>query len=298
MSEGSSNIELKDLVSVRSSTGYDHETSKEWTHKDLTFYSMAEGRIKRTVSGDELHILSEKKKKLTPTATVSANSTTIVTKTLLDDAHNGFKNGNFVCSPLSLEIILGMLAAGAEGKTLKQLLDFLGHESIDELLTESPTQILSGGADDLVVFVNALYFKGAWSKPFIPLLTNNRDFHLINGEKVSVPFMTQKRPLAYGCFKDYKMIELPYKSDGQLKNFSMYIFLPHGKDGLQSLLEHFHSDDALFRGDFDLKPTTFDELRIPKFKISCTFKPQDVMQLMGLTLPFKSTNKELSGIVG
>ncbi|PWA75775.1 Serpin domain-containing protein [Artemisia annua] len=333
------------------------------------------GRIKRTVSGDEPHILSEKKKKLTPTDTVSANSTTIVTKTLLDDAHNGFKNGNFVCSPFSLEIILGMLAAGAEGETLKQLLEFLGHESIDELLTKSPTKILSGSAgdvdftlangvwvdkkvepvrscyqwvlktiykakatyvdfenqekrnevvkeinswvrketkglipkiaeksdfneDDLVVFVNALYFKGAWYQPFIPCLTRNYYFHLINGKKVSVPFMTQYRRLGYGCFKDYKMIQLPYKSGDQLSEFSMYIFLPHEKDGLQSLLEHFHSDDALFRGDFDLKWTTFDALLIPKFKISCTFKPQDVMQLMGLTLPFKSTNKELSGIVG
>ena len=67
----------------------------------------------------------------------------VVTKTLLNDAHNGFKNGNFVCSPLSLEIVLGMLAAGAEGQTLKQLLEFLGHESIIQLLSESPTQILS-----------------------------------------------------------------------------------------------------------------------------------------------------------
>ncbi|GJZ46099.1 serpin-ZX [Tanacetum coccineum] len=68
----------------------------------------------------------------------------VVTKTLLDDAQNGFKNGNFVCSPLSLETILGMLAAGAEGETLKQLLEFLGHESIDQLISESQTQILSG----------------------------------------------------------------------------------------------------------------------------------------------------------
>ena len=60
---------------------------------------------------------------------------------MLDDARNGFKNGNFVCSPLSLEIVLGMLAAGAEGQTLKQLLELLGHESIIRLLSESPTKI-------------------------------------------------------------------------------------------------------------------------------------------------------------
>ncbi|GKC61554.1 mediator of RNA polymerase II transcription subunit 23 [Tanacetum coccineum] len=40
----------------------------------------------------------------------------------------------FVFSPLSLDIVLGMLAAGAEGKSLKQLLGFLGHESINRYL--------------------------------------------------------------------------------------------------------------------------------------------------------------------
>ena len=66
----------------------------------------------------------------------------VVTKTLLDDANSGYKNGNFVCSPLSLDIVLGMLAAGAEGQTLKQLLEFLGHETIDKFLTKSPSSKL------------------------------------------------------------------------------------------------------------------------------------------------------------
>ncbi|GKE01858.1 serpin-ZX, partial [Tanacetum coccineum] len=60
---------------------------------------------------------SSKKQKTVATSTMAANNTTtIATKTLLDDAHDGFKNGNFVCSPLSLDIVLGMLAAGAEGE--------------------------------------------------------------------------------------------------------------------------------------------------------------------------------------
>ena len=42
-----------------------------------------------------------------------------------------------------------MLAAGAEGQTLKQLLEFLGHESIIQLLSESPTQILSNPGRDV-----------------------------------------------------------------------------------------------------------------------------------------------------
>lgn len=66
----------------------------------------------------------------------------VATKVLLDDALNGFTNGNFVCSPFSLEIVLGMLAFGAKGKTLEQLLEFLGHETMDQLRSESPTSKL------------------------------------------------------------------------------------------------------------------------------------------------------------
>ncbi|GJU31613.1 serpin-ZX, partial [Tanacetum coccineum] len=66
----------------------------------------------------------------------------VATKILLDDACNGFTNGNFVCSPFSLEIVLGMLAFGATGQTLEQLLEFLGHETLDQLRSKSPTSKL------------------------------------------------------------------------------------------------------------------------------------------------------------
>ncbi|GJR55594.1 putative reverse transcriptase domain-containing protein [Tanacetum coccineum] len=92
-------------------------------------------KAKQIISGDEPSIRPVKKaKKLIPTTTMSANSSTVVTKILLNDANNGYKIGNFVFSQLSLDIVLGILVAGAEGKTLKQLLGFLGHESINRFL--------------------------------------------------------------------------------------------------------------------------------------------------------------------
>nr|GEU43184.1 serpin-ZX [Tanacetum cinerariifolium] len=69
------------------------------------------------------------------------------------------------------------------------------------------------------------------------------------------------------------------------------------KGGLKDLLQVFHSDHSFFYGDFNLVKQKFDELLIPKFKISCTFEPSDVMKELGLTLPFDVNNKELNGIV-
>nr|XP_043616295.1 serpin-Z1-like [Erigeron canadensis] len=92
------------------------------------------------MAGERNNESVEYREKLISSSTLlSSKTNTVATRILLDDARNGFKHGNFVCSPFSLETVLGMLAAGAQGKTLKQLLEFLGHETIDQLLSETPS---------------------------------------------------------------------------------------------------------------------------------------------------------------
>lgn len=56
-------------------------------------------------------------------------------------------------------------------------------------------QILSHGFTETIrestlIFANAVYFKGAWREKFDTKLTKDRDFHLLNGTSVKVPFMT------------------------------------------------------------------------------------------------------------
>lgn len=47
---------------------------------------------------------------------------------------NGFENGkNIICSPALLEVMLCMLIAGAKGRTLEQLLSFVGAKSINDV---------------------------------------------------------------------------------------------------------------------------------------------------------------------
>ncbi|PWA42125.1 serpin-ZX [Artemisia annua] len=275
-----------------------------------------------------------------------------------------------------------MLAFGATGQTLEQLLEFLGHETLDQLHSESPTsklfaQILTnpnGGKgnldinlanavwldkklspvcllssykevlntvyntkalfadfknkpkavrkinawadkktkgliptivteDDLtgeedLVFANALYFKGIWSNPFKANMTKKKKFKLINGGKVLAHFMTNYEDFHYGSFSGYSMLKIPYETNGQSNEFSMYIFLPDRKDGLQDLLQVFHSDNSLFYRNFYLKERKLDEVWIPKFKITYKFEAHDVMKEMGLTLPFDPNNKEITQILG
>ncbi|PWA53270.1 serpin-ZX [Artemisia annua] len=94
-------------------------------------------KSKQNIIHDDSYLpLVKKQKKAAP------KITSVATKVPLDDALKGFTKGNFVCSPFSLEILLGMLAFGATGQTLEQLLEFLGHETLDQLRSESPTSKL------------------------------------------------------------------------------------------------------------------------------------------------------------
>ncbi|MFS8020788.1 putative Serpin family protein [Helianthus anomalus] len=36
-----------------------------------------------------------------------------------------------------------------------------------------------------LLFANAIYFKGAWSKKFLESMTEKFDFHLLNGNKIN-----------------------------------------------------------------------------------------------------------------
>lgn len=84
------------------------------------------------------------------------------------------KGSNFVSSPLSLHIILSLVAAGSKGKTLEQLLLFLNLENINDLNSLS-SQIISSirqlegieSGGPMVSFVN-----GAWVEKSFGLKTS------------------------------------------------------------------------------------------------------------------------------
>lgn len=96
----------------------------------------------------------------------------------------------------------------------------------------------------------------------------------------------------YGKFEDFKLVKLPYEI-GQCTNkkFSMYIFLPHAKDGLPDVIEKFNfrsNAEATTYTQFSLKYERLCKLWIPKMKFSYDFQPQELMKAKGLTFAFRS----------
>ena len=155
------------------------------------------------------------------------------------------------------------------------------HGKIEDLLPPGSVNALTR-----VVLANALYFKGAWKKPFDEKLTKEGEFFLLDGKTIQVPMMHATKSQYVKDFSTFKALRLPYSAGSDKRAFSMFILLPHEKNGLPSLEKDF---DFKILAE-DLKHVTSEvpvkEFALPKFKISCDFEVPDALQTLGLTLPF------------
>src|SRR5262249_10967830 len=82
-----------------------------------------------------------------------------------------------------------------------------------------------------LVLTNAVYFKGAWLRPFDPAATSPRDFAVAGGARAKVPMMSQVGAFAYGAADGVRVLELPYVGG----DLSMVVVLPDAVDGLPAL---------------------------------------------------------------
>jgi serpin B len=74
--------------------------------------------------------------------------------------------------------------------------------------------------------INAIYFKGAWAKPFKKSKTRDLEFTLPDGNKILAPMMTREAFVDVAQGQNYRAISLPYQGG----EFRIAIVLP--KPGL------------------------------------------------------------------
>ncbi|KAM0019209.1 putative Serpin family protein [Helianthus debilis subsp. tardiflorus] len=295
----------------------------------------------------------------------SISNQTHVSTTLTTHLLSKNPNTNVVFSPLSIHVVLSLVAAGSKGQTLDQLLGFLKTKGVDDLNTLSSQLVSliladgspSGGprlsfangvwvdktldlkpsfkeivdtvykaasnqvdfqtkaaevttevnswaekqtnglikqvlpADAVnsstrLVFANAVYFKGAWSEKFDQSKTKESDFHLLDGNKVQVPFMTSKKKQFVNEYNDFKVLGLPYLKGQDNRQFTMYFYLPDAKNGLPSLIQKIGSTSDFFDRHIPRQKVEVGQFLLPKFKISFGFEASDALKELGLVLPF------------
>lgn len=127
-----------------------------------------------------------------------------------------------------------------------------------------------------VVLMNALYFKGSWSKPFAPELTEQGKFFLNDETYTTVDMMLARDVFQCAVTPSFQTITMDYGTNG---NFSMTIFVP---------LE-----------GYTLPPLTYEDwnaaqqqqyqhvnLYMPRFEIDGQYDLETVLKGMGVTDAF------------
>lgn len=140
-------------------------------------------------------------------------------------------------------------------------------------------------ADDIMLLINAIYFKGKWGTQFLTKNTTLRAFTLPGSAQVDVPTMLNETSYKVSLGDNAGMIELPY---GQ-GNFVMDIILPAGN-------ENWNLSVANYEALVSQLQTRKVMLYLPKFEYSYKIELSDILKSMGLGLAF-SDSADFSNIL-
>ncbi|KAB2615912.1 serpin-ZX-like [Pyrus ussuriensis x Pyrus communis] len=248
-----------------------------------------------------------------------------------------------VYSPLSIQVVLWLLTAGS--KSTDQLNSLASH-LVPLIFTDGSTEggpclsfanglwvkdtipikpsfkevvdtaykALSPGLIDhttTLIFSNALYFKGLWSRKFDASITITDNFHLLNGTSVKAPFMRSSGEHFVRAFDGFKVLKLPYSQgedkerqfsmhlfppdetyglpalgEDKERQFSMYLLLPDEKYGLPALVERVCSEPGFLDRHQPGRRVPVGDFKIPRFKITSGFTASEILMDLGLVLPF------------
>lgn len=132
----------------------------------------------------------------------------------------------------------------------------------------------------VMVLMNALYFKGAWSTPFDPAKTWDGDFHLADGSVKTCRMMSSDSASRYFTDGKVKGLELPYGDS----LFSMVLLQPTAPDGMSALIQ------ALQGGAWDGYVARFapahGPIFLPKFKLEYKQSLGDCLSALGMGVAF------------
>ena len=137
--------------------------------------------------------------------------------------------------------------------------------------------------DDLMVLVNAVYFKGFWEKTFDKKNTEKDDFTNYNNLKVKIDFMNQKENFDYFENNDVQAISLNYKRD----NFfclKACIILPKKDEDINIFIKNLTIEK--YREIVSNMKSEKVNLFLPKFEINFQSELKPIFESLGMKEAF------------
>jgi len=132
----------------------------------------------------------------------------------------------------------------------------------------------------VMYLINAVYFKGIWSKQFEKKNTSLQKFTNEAGNQGNVNMMYQKDTFRYAETETAQYLDMPYGNNA----FSMTVILPAANKSPAEVLNSLTTDSW----NSTLSQLSLREVMVylPRFKVTNKFKLNNVLQDMGMKLAF------------
>ena len=150
-----------------------------------------------------------------------------------------------------------------------------------------PTIVKSIPNDIVMFLINAVYFKGSWTKEFDKKLTEDRNFTPSSGISKKYPLMKQDDKLPYLETDNFQSVSLTY---GENKRLSMHVFLPKNLDSFISSL-NLDNWNKWMPKYYETKGT----ILLPRFKMEYEKELKNLLTKLGMGTAFQD-NADFRGI--
>ncbi|MDC3255986.1 serpin family protein [bacterium] len=132
--------------------------------------------------------------------------------------------------------------------------------------------------DDIMVLVNAVYFKGLWQNPFDKQRTQAANFTLVDNSQVSVPLMAREGSYHFLENDEFQAVRLPF-GDGKM---AMSFILP--KKGLEAFQQSI-STESFVKLQSEMRRREV-MLLVPRFKVELQNELKRSLKSLGMNEAF------------
>lgn len=152
-----------------------------------------------------------------------------------------------------------------------------------------PKIVDSVSPEDALYLINAIYFKGSWTKKFDADATTQQSFYLQPDQTIPVAMMSQTGDYRYYANEQFQAIRLPY---GKKAELGMYIFLPQASSSLQQFNQQLNLDNwQEWLSQMRSQP---GNIALPKFKLVYDAQLKDILRSLGIQQAFNSQQADFS----
>jgi serpin B len=143
---------------------------------------------------------------------------------------------------------------------------------------------------DVLVLVNAVYFKGVWTSEFKKDSTLPRPFHLPGGTVEDRPIMYQENDFDYFESPKFQAVRLPYGRG----NLSLLVFLPSKDSSLQDFCAGLTPEN--WNRWMDQWGRQKVVLSLPKFKLEFSVNLTPPLTDLGMGIAFDKSQADFSAV--